>query len=344
MLLAPQLGAEGFAWGVLVGGFFGGFGAAWLDALRGLPERVRLRFAPLDREVLHYLAIALPLMLGLSLAATDEWYGRWFGALLEEGTVAHLSYARRLMQLPVAVVGQALATAALPTLARLWAEGKRERLDAVMQQTLQVGLGLAVLAAGASAVFAAPIVDVVYRRGAFGADDAQIVSALLRVFSVSVPVWVVQQIGVRAFYARGDTWRPMLLGTAVSVGAIPLYLALGPRWGAAGLAWAGVLAMGVNAIGTLLLALWLHGAPRLGALAASGARSLVITALAGAAGAATQLGRPGLIGALLDLGLGFTVFGAVALALVFVLGDAPLRDAMRRQVRRLVPKAAGPVA
>ena len=37
LLLAPQLGAEGFAWGVLVGGFFGGFGAAWLDALRGLP-------------------------------------------------------------------------------------------------------------------------------------------------------------------------------------------------------------------------------------------------------------------------------------------------------------------
>jgi len=342
--LAPTLGAEGFAWGVLVGGFFGGFGAAWLDALRGLPERVRFRFAPLDREVLHYLAIAGPLMLGLSLAATDEWYGRWFGALLEEGTVAHLSYARRLMQLPVAVVGQALATAALPTLARLWSEGKRERLDAVMQQTLQVGLGLAVLAAGASAVFAAPIVELVYRRGAFGADDAQIVSTLLRIFSVSVPAWVVQQIGVRAFYARGDTWRPMLLGTLVSVGAIPVYLWLGPHWGAAGLAWAGVLAMVANALGTLLLALWLHGAPRLGSLAASGARSLAITALAALAGAATQLGRPGTSGALLDLGLGFTVFGAVALALVFVLGDAPLRDAMRRQARRFAPRAAGPPA
>jgi len=150
---------------------------------------------------------------------------------------------------------------------------------------------------------------------------------------------VVQQIGVRAFYARGDTWRPMLLGTVVSVGAIPLYLMLGPRWGAAGLAWAGVLAMGANALGTLLLALWLHGAPRLRSLAGSGARSLVITALAGVAGASTQLGRPGLSGALLDLGLGFTVFGAVALALVFVLGDAPLRETMRRQARRLGRRA-----
>ena len=249
------------------------------------------------------------------------------------------------MQLPVAVVGQALATAALPTLARLWSEGKREKLDA-RDAARRSRWGSASRCSRPARARSSPrrSSTVVYRRGAFGADDAQIVSALLRVFSVSVPAWVVQQIAVRAFYARGDTWRPMLLGTAVSVGAIPLYLALGPRWGAAGLAWAGVLAMGANALGTLLLALRLHGAPRLGALAASGARSLVIAALAGAAGAATQLGRPGLTGALLDLGLGFAVFGAVALALVFVLGDAPLRDAMRRQVRRLVPKAAGPVA
>ena len=63
-------------------------------------------------------------MFGQTLLTVDEWYGRWFGALLGAGTVAHLGYARRLMLVPVAVVGQAIAAAALPTLSRLWAEGR----------------------------------------------------------------------------------------------------------------------------------------------------------------------------------------------------------------------------
>ncbi len=222
-------------------------------------------------------------------------------------------------------------------MSRLWSEGKREALDDVMLTTLQVGLGLSVIAAGASILFAAPIVDVVYRRGAFSEGDAAAVTLLLRAFSVGVPAWVIQQIAVRAFYARNDTWRPMLLGTGIALASIPLYLAMGPLWGAAGLAWAGVIAMVVNTLITLLLARWLHGAPDLGRLTASGARATLIAVLAAAAGAATRPGRPGTYGALIDLGLGFTAYGVVALGLVFVLGDAPLRASMRRQVRRFWP-------
>ena len=71
----------------------------------------------------------------------------------------------------------------------------------------------------------------------------------------------------------------------------------------------------------------------------------MIAALAAAAGAATQRGGPGAAsGALLDLGLGFSAYGAVALALVFLLGDAPLRDAMRRLARRLARVGQRPAA
>ena len=71
------------------------FGIAWLDARVGLGLRMGLRVAPFDADVRRYVAVAAPLMLGLSLAATDEWYDRWFGGLLAAGTVAHLSFARR---------------------------------------------------------------------------------------------------------------------------------------------------------------------------------------------------------------------------------------------------------
>jgi putative peptidoglycan lipid II flippase len=126
LALEPWIGVEGFSWGVLAGAFLGPFLVPWLDARRRV--RFALRVAPTDRDFLRYLATAAPLMIGQSLLTVDEWYGRWFGSRLAEGTIAHLTYARRLMQAPVAAVGQAIGTATLPALTRLWAEGRRREL------------------------------------------------------------------------------------------------------------------------------------------------------------------------------------------------------------------------
>jgi putative peptidoglycan lipid II flippase len=335
LAFGTTLGAEGFAWGALVGALTGPFLVPVLDALSGAGLRLRVRIALFDAELLRYLGIALPLMLGLSLLTVDEWYDRWFGALQGEGAVAQLTYARRLMQLPVAVIGQAIATAALPTLSRLWNEGRREELDRVLLDTLRVGLGLAVLGAAACIAFATPIVEFVYHHGAFTERDVVRVARLLAIFALAVPAWVVQQIAVRSFFARGDTWRPMLVGTAVALAVVPLYVAFGRLYGVAGLAAAGVLGMSANAVFTLALARRLHGTPQLGALVATGARVLTISAVAALAGATAAPGAGRGFAALGDLAIGGVAFAAVALAGVFAVGDEPLRAVIRRAAARL---------
>lgn len=336
LFLAPRLdaGIEGFAWGALAGAILGPFLAPLFDAWRRV--RLGLRFAPFDRAFLGYLVVATPLMLGQSLLTVDEWYERWFGALLGEGTVAHLAYARRLMLVPVAVVGQAIAAAALPTLSRLWAEGKREDLDRLVLRTLQAGLGLAALAAAACVAMSRELVGLVYERGAFTAADAATVAAILSVLALAVPAWIGQQIAVRAFYARGDTWRPMLLGTVVAAAAIPLYLVLGRRFGVLGLAAAGFLGMTVNAFATLTLARRLHGAPPLGTLLSSTARAALIAVAAGVGASFATLdpapsSAGGLLANLMAKGL---VFAAIALAGIPAIGGEALRETVRRVLRR----------
>lgn len=336
LFLSPQLdvGVEGFAWGALVGAAVGPLLAPLLAA-RGR-VRLRLRVAPTDRAFLRYLLVALPLMFGQTLLTVDEWYGRWFGALLGAGTVAHLGYARRLMLVPVAVVGQAIAAAALPTLSRLWAERRTDDLNRVVLRTLQVGTVLAVFGAGAFVVLARPLVVLMYQHGAFTGADTTSVAAILSLISLGVPAWIVQQIVVRAFYARGDTWRPMLLGTVVALAAIPLYLSLGHRFGVLGLAAAGAVGMSVNALATLLLARWLHGAPDLTSLFGTTLRAAVIAIVA--AGLVDRVvvidTTSGLRGALIQLGGGGVLFAAVTLVGTFTLGDDPMRTAVRRVLRR----------
>jgi putative peptidoglycan lipid II flippase len=333
LLLAPALGVEGFAWGALVGAALGPFGYALLDARGRVPLRVRV--APLDRELLRYLLLAAPLMVGVTLLTMDEWYDRWFGGVLGEGTIALVVYARRLMQAPVSVVGQTTATAALPALSTLVTEGRSEELSRLVLRTLQVATGFGVVAGAATFALADPFVAIVYLRGAFGEGDARAVADTLRIFSLAVPAWIAQTIAVRPFYARRDFWRPMLLGTAIAILAIPLYLLLGPPFGARGLAGAGALAITVNALATLVLARLLHGAPHLAALASSLLRAVLISLPAAVAAHYSQPLLGGAIGALVDFAVGGITFALLAIAGVLVVGDEPMREALLQSWRSL---------
>jgi putative peptidoglycan lipid II flippase len=316
-------GVEGFAWGVLVGAIAGNWLLPLLGLLRVRPVRVRLAF--FDADLARYLWIAAPLMLGVSLTTVDEWYEKYLGAALATGSIAYLGFARKLFMLPVGVIGQALGAAALPILSRLFADGSRHQLEAVLERTLRVSLGLGVLAGAALLAMAEPIVALLYEHGRFDATSSQSVAGLLALMAWATPAWVVQQVAVRAFYAREDTWRPMLLGTAIAVGAIPLYLLLRESRGVEGLALAGVAAMTVNALATLCWARLRHGAPRLSALADAAWRALLIALPSAFAARYALPGLGGTLGAAIDLAAGGAAFAAVAGAGLFVCGDPALR-------------------
>lgn len=344
VLLYPKFGIHGFAWGVLVGAAAGPFLAPVLDSRRdGWPGA---RIALLDPGFRRYLWVAAPLMFGQSLLTVDEWFDKWFGALIQPGAVAWLSYARKLMLIPVAVVGQAIATAALPTLTRLFEQHRSDELAQTVERTLRAALGLAIVGGAALAALADPFVRFAYERGQWEGSDTVVVASILRILAFAVPGWIVQQIAVRPFYARGDTWRPMILGTVVVLIAIPLYWGLSTSRGVEGLAWAGVIGMTANAAATLLLARRLHQAPRLAPLLNSGLRACLVAGPAwvathffagwafGGAGGAVAVELPGgTAGALLEVVSMGAVFAIVTFALLPFLGDPELRSLLARRLR-----------
>ncbi len=328
---------EGFAWGALAGAVLGNWVFPVYDARR--LGGVGFRLAPWDRRFLVYLWGALPLMLGLSLTTVDEWYERIFGAGLGVGVVASLAFARKLMMAPVAVIGQAVATAALPSLASLHAAGRSRELDAQLLGTLRITLVLAVWAALACYVLAGPAVELVYQRGAFGSSDTVRVSALLAWMGLAIPGWVVQQVAVRGFFARGEMWRPMGLGTLIALGAIPLYTSLAARFGAEGLVVAGGIAINLNALLTLAWARVRFGGPDLAPLLSTGIRGLAAGGLAALAASRVIGGEPG--SGLQDIALGGGVFLAVVGLAGWALGDSALRGALGQGAARVRSRLPG---
>jgi len=328
--------ADGFAWGTLAGAAIGQWAIPAI-ALRRLPGAIgRIRVGLFDSDFREYVWLALPLMLGLGLTTVDEWYEKWIGATLAPGSIAAISYARKLMMAPVGIVGQAVGAALLPSLTSLYQKADRTGFDSLFTGTLRTTLGLGVLSAGALATLALPAVRFLYESGRFSGDDAQGVAGLLVVLACAVPGWVVQQVAVRGFYARGEMWRAMALSTGIALAVFPLYWWAGGEHGVRGLAVASTTAITLNALATVI---WLRvrtGAPDPLALAATLVRGSLVAAIAGLSSAvavgllSTRVDR-----AFVQLGVGGAVYGVVALVAIRFVGDEPMRAGVSAVMSRL---------
>jgi len=328
---------EGFAWGALVGAVLGNWAYPLYD-MRHV-GRTGVRLAPWDPRFHAYLWQALPLMIGLSLTTVDEWYEKLLGQRAGEGAIAALGYARALMMAPVAIIGQAVAAAALPTLSALHAGGRARELDETLLSTLRGTLVLGLFAAVGVSVLAEPIVELLYQRGRFTAEDVARVSGLLSLLALAIPGWVTQQVAVRGFFARSETWRPMLLGSVLALAVLPVYFVAGDRFGAEGLAAAGVFAISLNAVITLG---WLRvrfGGPPLEGLLSSGLRALLLAVVAGGAAAVALEQLPvvgtGSFATLLRLVASGALFGVVSLVGVQWMGDRAMRESFSRLTGRI---------
>lgn len=249
-LLLPVSGMEGFCWGVTLGAALGAWMLPCWAAAKG-----GLRLLPVWRHRLmgKFLCIALPLMLGQSVVMLNEQFLRIFGSLVGDGAVSLLSYARRISQVPVGMIGQAAAVASYPFLASLAAKGDRQTLATTLRTALATSLVLALPLSAWMTAAAGPIMGFIFQGGHFSAGDTAASAPLLQIMLLTVPLWVVQMLVGRGFYAHGNTLTPALAGTAVTVLSIPFFYACLPL-GAAGVAWVGLA--GVAAYVGILMFLW----------------------------------------------------------------------------------------
>jgi putative peptidoglycan lipid II flippase len=309
----PDRGMEGFCWGVLAGAALGGL---ILPVLAVRAGGLRLGPALFHPYMKKLVILALPLMLGQSIVALDEQFVRIFGSLAGEGAVSLLSYARRIMLVPVGVVAQAAGVASYPFLAALAASGERDKFASSLNQALSNTLLVALPLSLSMIACAGPIMRLIFQQGEMTVQAASEAGLLLAVMLAGVGLWAVQQVLGRAFYAHEDTVTPALVGTAATLGALPVYW-LGVRLlGAAGVALAGVWGLLLYTAGLCLL--WRR---RFGRGALYGLSGKVGGALlAGAPSCAAAYGAALAAGSLLpEFSLGGAACAAAAGGAAFVL-------------------------
>lgn len=335
---------EGFIWGALAGAFLGNFALQWWGAHR-VGMRLDLRIPWRHPVVKEYLLIAFPLMIGQSIVVLDETFMKVFGQFVGSGAATELNYARRTMLVPVGVIAQAAGVATYPFLARLFAEGRVEAMKNAVDRALRYVLVFSMAAAALVAAMTIPIVRALFQRGNFTSGSTIGTADALFFYAFAIPVWGGLQILNRAFYARREMWTPVVVGTAATVAAIPLYIILEHVFGLRGVALASTIALGIYT--GILAAVWYgeaDGPGRVKRVFTTVGRSVPLVVIGGGAAFGIGVGvermvpfatlgsLPITLISLITVAVGTLLFAAIALGLGTLLFDWLNRRSQPEQV------------
>ncbi len=256
--LAPWIGAEGFAWGVLGGAFLGHFA---MQALGVHAAGIRWRLPGPEEipKLKSFVWRTLPLMVGLTLGFSSEFLLRRMAGYLGTGSVAEANYAFRLTMVLVAFFGQAAGVASYPYLVELAAAGRVRELNGLLAGSLERLIAFLLPASVVAAVLAPGLVAFAFQRGHFGPEAAAIVTRLFRIQVWCVLPWCVQIVFARALYARDRFWSSAVVGTILVGISWPLWSLMARFWGKEGASAGLVLLVSLEALGYALF--WMRSYP-----------------------------------------------------------------------------------
>ncbi len=209
--------------------------------------RIRIGMPRISPPVRRLLWLALPAAITGGITQLNLLVGQIIVSG-DNGAIAIINYADRINQLPLGVIGIAIGVVLLPELARALKADDRSSVVDLQNRSLEFGLGLTVPAAIALLVIPAPIVALLFERGAFVRETTDITAAVLGGFAVGLPAFVLIKILTPSFYAREDMRSPMWFAAANAAVNIAGSLILFPLIGVIGVAIATSLAGWINAL------------------------------------------------------------------------------------------------
>jgi putative peptidoglycan lipid II flippase len=322
-LWGPSPRAAVFTWAVLTLG--GGLAqlAIQMPSLWRLGFRPRLRpdLGLRDPGTRRIATLMAPATLGVAAVQVNVVINSSFASLISDGALSWLSYAFRLMQLPIGVFGVAVGTTALTQLSGHAAGEDWDRLRETLRRGLRMVLFLTVPSTVGLALLGVPIVRLIYEHGRFSPHATVETARALSGYAVGLVAYASIKVVAPAFYALGRTRVPLLASvSAVAANLIWNGLTF-RRFGHVGLALGTSIAAVVN-VGVLVFAFerQIGGFVTRELLVPFAKILFAAVVMAGAvwlvSGRVEQLSVPGVVGALIKafvpIGAGVVVYFGVA--------------------------------
>lgn len=232
------------AWGVLIGGIVQLlFQIPFLIKINKLPRLVKgdhPSVSVLKKRI-------LPALFGVSVSQINLLIDTMIATALVSGSVSWLYYSDRLLELPLALIGIALATVALAKLSRHYAHQHEQKFTRTLDYALKIGVLLGAPACVGLVLLAEPLMITLFQYDAFSAFAAHQSALSLMAYGSGLLAFIAVKILAPAFLARGDTKTPVKAGVVAMLCNVFLNLIFAYYFAHVGLAAATSIAAVINA-------------------------------------------------------------------------------------------------
>ena len=198
---------KALAWAVFCGGVLQlAFQIPFLLKIKMLP---RFKLDLKDAGVSRVIRQMGPAVFGVSIGQVSLLINTIFASFLVSGSVSWLYYADRLMEFPTGLLGVALGTILLPSLAKHYSDQSAAEYSKLLDWGLRLTLMLALPAAVALAVLAVPLIATLFHYGQFSQHDVFMTRNALVAYSVGLLGLILVKVLAPGFYARQNIRTPV---------------------------------------------------------------------------------------------------------------------------------------
>jgi putative peptidoglycan lipid II flippase len=215
VFLYPFFGIYGLAMGVAFGAFMHfGIQALTSSTLGFTPKfSLSINFSEIKSVVLT----SLPRTLGLAFNNLALIAIIALASFLKGGSISIFNFAFNLQSVPLNIIGISYAVATFPTLAKSFSLGKMDEFKNHLKSSARAIVFWSLPVLFLFIVIRAQIVRVILGSGSFSWDNTRLVAASLAIFSISILAQGMITLCSRAYYAIGDTKRPLIINLSCSI-------------------------------------------------------------------------------------------------------------------------------
>jgi putative peptidoglycan lipid II flippase len=215
IFLYPIFDIYGLAIGVVLGAFLHFMVQAFASESCGFTPRfsVTINFSEIRKVVMT----SLPRTLGLAFNNIALIAIVALASFLKPGSISIFNLSLNLQSVPLNIIGISYSVAAFPTLAKAFSVGKMDDFKTYLKSSARSIVFWSIPVTFLFIVLRAQIVRTILGSPSFSWDNTRLVAASLAIFSVSVLAQGMIALISRAYYAKGETKRPLIVNMISSI-------------------------------------------------------------------------------------------------------------------------------
>lgn len=214
--------------------------------------KYKLYFNIKDEYIKKTIIMILPVFIGAAVNEINIIVDRSLVSGLEQGSIAALNYASKLIGFIIGVFIASIVIIAYPKMSELSVKNNANKLKEYIINILEVITVIIIPISVISIIYSSDIVRIIFQRGSFDSKSTYMTSMALAAYSIGLIGIAYREILTKAYFSIKDTKTPMLNGVIAVILNIILNIILIKKIGFIGSA----VATSIIAIVTSILLSW----------------------------------------------------------------------------------------